>query len=321
VKQTLKIGTRGSPLALTQARMVQAALQGAHAGLSAEIVVIQTSGDWIPAQGEVRLSASAGGKGQFAKEIEAALLEGAVDIGVHSMKDMDSRLPAGLVIKHMLKREDVRDALILHPDLKGKVKSIQDIPAGTAVGTASVRRRAVLLAARPDLKVVPFRGNVGTRLEKLRDGQVQVTLLAMAGLNRLGLSQEADVIIPPEEMLPCAGQGAVGIECRQDRLVGLSRFLDSISDLNTVLCVSAERAALAALDGSCHTPIGALARLAADGTMSLSLQVTALDGGQSFEHVDRNVVGTLEEAESFGKSTGLALKNKMPEGFLTQVIT
>lgn len=316
----IKIGTRGSPLALTQAHMVRDALMAAHAGLAVEIVVIQTSGDWVPAQGEARLSAAAGGKGQFAKEIEAALLAGAIDIGVHSMKDMDSRLPPGLVIEHMLPREDVRDALLLHPDLRGRVSAVDDIPAGTVVGTASVRRRAVLLARRPDLNIVPLRGNVGTRIEKLQAGQVGVTLLAMAGLNRLGLADKADVALSTEEMLPCAGQGAVGIECRADRLVGLKPFLDVISHIPTVLCVTAERAALAALDGSCHTPIGALAMLVTDGNMSLSLQVTALDGGGHYDHQDRMAVKDIAAAQDFGRRCGEALKSKLPDGFLSQVL-
>jgi hydroxymethylbilane synthase len=307
----LKIGTRGSPLAMVQATTVQRLLAEHWPALETEIVVIRTSGDWLPAHGEVRLSEVEGGKGQFAKEIEQALAAGAVDIAVHSMKDMDSHLPQGLVIDHMLPREDVRDAMIVRDDLRGKVSGFIDIPQGARIGTASVRRAAFLLSQRPDLKIEAFRGNVQTRIDKARGGQVDATFLAMAGLNRLGLSAEADVALSVNEMLPAAAQGAVGIEMRE----GEGLVADMLAPLNcarTVLCVKAERAALKVLDGSCHTPIAAYAVLDEGGLMSLRVQVSSLDGQKHFHAKGERAVGTVEAAQMFGADLGAEIKADAP---------
>lgn len=314
----IRLGTRGSPLALIQTEMVRAALKRVAPDLEAEVVIIKTSGDWDPSHGETRLSEAKGGKGQFAKEIEEALLKGEIDAGIHSMKDMESHLPQGLVISQMLAREDARDCFILN-DLANSVQNIESLPQGFVVGTSSVRRAAFLKARRPDIKIVPLRGNVGTRIEKLRRGEqgMQGIIMAYAGLKRLGLGHEASFLVPLEEMLPCAGQGAVGIETRVDSQYsqnGLSVFGQIIS-LETVLCVSAERAALQVLDGSCHTPIGGYATYR-DGEIHLKVMVTSLDGSQSFFEEARGKVGNAQEAEAIGKQLGKKLKARLPAGFL-----
>lgn len=307
--QKLRIGTRGSPLALRQAEMVRAALARVQPGLETEIVVIKTSGDWKPSDGEVRLEESAGGKGQFAKEIEAALLAGDIDCGVHSMKDMEARLPDGLEISHMLPREDVRDALLSRQGL-----SLEQLPQGAVVGTASVRRQAFLLRTRPDLKVVPFRGNVQTRIEKMKAGQVDATLLAIAGLKRLGLEKEATEILPDSQFLPSAGQGAVGIECRSADSEFLAIF-SQFSCSETVICVQSERAAVAVLEGTCHTPIGALGTLK-DGQLSLRVSVVKLDGSEVWFDQISAPVSTVQEAIAVGEMLGQRLKKAVPAGVL-----
>lgn len=314
-EKKIRIGTRGSPLAMVQTRMVEALLKEKFPALEIEIEVITTSGDWKPSDGEVRLSSENGGKGQFAKEIEEAMLAGKVDIAVHSMKDMDSFLPDGLVIRHMLPREDVRDALILSEELRGTVRSLSDIPQAAKVGTASVRRSAFLLMQRPDVQIEPLRGNVGTRIEKVRSSQVDVSFLALAGLKRLGLEAEADVIIEPSEMLPAAGQGAVGIEHREED-AHIAEMLDALCCKETYLRVSAERAALAGLDGSCHTPIGAYARRDAHGDMRLSVQVCSLDGRMSFAADEVRDVKNVEQAQALGSDLAMQIKPQLPDGIL-----
>lgn len=337
--QKIRIGTRGSPLALVQAKAVQARLKDACPEVETELVIIRTSGDWKPSDGDVRLSTVDGGKGQFAKEIEQALLDGDIDIAVHSMKDMDSTLPEGLVIDHMLEREDPRDALLLrnrvalhsgynNEKLANNSQLIDDgfacLSEGMVVGTASVRRAAFLLSRRPDLHIVPFRGNVQTRIDKLRgensknDGpNVGCTLLAMAGLNRLGLSAEADIVLEPEAMLPAAGQGAVGIEVRANDEDSIF-IISHISHLNTVQCVKAEREVLRILDGSCHTPIGAYATLE-DGEMRLRVCVVSLDGQRGFDDEIRGKVATVDEAIALGKTIGERLKAGVPPEIFQQV--
>lgn len=316
--QKLRIGTRGSPLALTQAEMVRAALVRAAPDLQTEIVVIKTSGDWKPEDGEARLLESAGGKGQFAKEIEEALLARTVDIGVHSMKDMETVLPEGLVIENMLPRASPFDA-ILTRDLASNDHSILTLKQGAVIGTCSVRRQAFLLALRPDLKVVPLRGNVHTRIEKLRSGSLDATLLAVAGLQRLGLEKEIAFTVSAEEMLPAAGQGAVGIEHRGDD-TEIGALLSKISCRETVLNVTAERAALNVLDGSCHTPIGGYAVMV-DGEMRLRLAVAALDGSEIYkaDSASQNVKN-IESARIFGAQAGQALKSQIPSYLLSQRI-
>ena len=313
--RVLKIGSRGSPLALAQVAMVEDALAKEFPDLQTERVIITTSGDWKPEDGEVRLSERSGGKAQFAKEIEEALLAGEIDCAVHSMKDMDANLPDGLVVDHMLPREDVRDCLLFSNNLSENSRfGLGDIPQGSVVGTVSVRRGAFLLSQRPDLKITPFRGNVQTRIEKVRSSQVDMTMLAMAGLKRLGIESEADVVLEVEDMLPAAAQGAVGIEVRADDEDSASIF-SHISDEKTVFCVKAERAALRALDGTCHSPIGAYAVI--DGNeMWLRVRVSSADGVQNFEDEIRAQVKSVEDAKALGTDIGARMKKIIPAGIL-----
>ena len=252
----LRIGTRGSPLALAQAHETRSRLAAAH-DLSVEafeIVVISTQGDRVLDRPLKEL----GGKGLFTREIEDQLLAGDIDIAVHSMKDMPVLQPEGLVLDCYLPREDVRDAFV-----SGGVASLDDLAPGQVVGTSSLRRRAQLLHRRPDLKVVEFRGNVQTRLRKLDEGVADCTFLAMAGLNRLGMSDVARGTIDPGQMLPAVAQGAIGIERRANdaRVAGM---LAAIHHGPTGQRLAAERAFLAALDGSCETPIAGLAVIEGD---------------------------------------------------------
>lgn len=312
------IGTRGSPLALTQTEMVKAELKAAHPDLDVEIVIIKTTGDWRPEDGEKRLEVAAGGKASFAKEIEGAMLAGEIDAAVHSMKDMEAALPEGLQIAHMLPREDTRDALLIN-NLANNNQNISALPQGAVVGTASVRRQAFLLSKRPDLEVVPLRGNVQTRIKKLRmpDFRVDATLLAIAGLKRLGLEGEADFVLDPEDMLPAAGQGAVGIETRTGDVA--AALFDSFSCHETMLRVSAERSVLGVLSASCHTPIGVHAVLD-NGMMVLRSKVVSLDGQESYEEEMSAAISSIDEAEALGQKLGESLAAQLPEGFLDQII-
>ena len=250
-KSPLRIGTRGSPLALAQAYETRERLSIAF-GLSLdsfEIVVIKTTGDKVLN----RPLKEIGGKGLFTKEIEEALLQESIDIAVHSMKDMPVQQPDGLILDTFLPREDVRDAFVsrIH-------KSLADIPQGATVGTSSLRRKAQLMSKRPDLKIVEFRGNVQTRLKKLDDGVAECTFLAVAGLNRLKMEDIITAPISTDEMLPAVAQGAIGIE-RREKDIKVATMLEAIHNPTTGLLLSAERAFLEALDGSCETPIAGLA--------------------------------------------------------------
>ena len=247
----LKIGTRGSPLALAQAVETRVRLMRAWdwPDEAFEVVVIQTSGDRIQDR-PLRL---VGGKGLFTREIEDQLLDGQIDIAVHSMKDMPTAQPEGLVLDTFLPREDMRDAFVSQ-----SVNSIASLTEGARVGTSSLRRRAQLMHVRPDLDVVEFRGNVQTRLKKLNDGLASATFLAMAGLNRLNMAHVATVAIEPEQMLPALAQGVIGIE-RRSNDTKIATLLEPLHDVSTGLQLSCERAFLAALDGSCETPIAGLA--------------------------------------------------------------
>ena len=250
-KSPLRIGTRGSPLALAQAYETRERLSIAF-GLSLdsfEIVVIKTTGDKVLN----RPLKEIGGKGLFTKEIEEALLQESIDIAVHSMKDMPVQQPDGLILDTFLPREDVRDGFVsrIH-------KSLADIPQGAKVGTSSLRRKAQLMSKRPDLKIVEFRGNVQTRLKKLDDGVAECTFLAVAGLNRLKMEDIITAPISTDEMLPAVAQGAIGIE-RREKDIKVATMLEAIHNSTTGLLLSAERAFLEALDGSCETPIAGLA--------------------------------------------------------------
>jgi len=271
--KTIRIGTRGSPLALAQAYETRSRLAMAH-GLAApdfEIVVIKTSGDRILD----RPLAEAGGKGLFTKEIEAALLANEIDLAVHSMKDMQTVLPDRLAIGAVLPREDVRDAF-----LSLKYRSLEDMPAGAIVGTSSLRRQAQIKYRRPDLAVVGFRGNVQTRLQKLSEGVADATFLATAGLKRLGLAERITAAIPVDVMLPAVAQGAIGIEVRADD-ASTRALVAPLDDEGTACAVTAERSFLARLEGSCRTPIAGLAEIHGD-RIHLRGEILSPDGRNRF---------------------------------------
>ena len=265
----IRIGSRGSPLALAQAREVMGRLAAAH-GLTAdqcEIVVIKTTGDKITDRPLIE----AGGKGLFTKELEEALFAGDIDLAVHSMKDLPAQLPAGLGIAAILPREDARDAFV-----SVKYSSLDALPAGAVIGTSSPRRQAQALRLRPDLRVVPFRGNVETRLRKLGEGVADATFLACAGLNRLGLAQHITERMDVEIMLPAVAQGAIGIEIRADD-ADTAALVAPLNDAATALCVAAERAFLSRLEGSCRTPIAGYADLR-DGALRIRGEILTPDG-------------------------------------------
>src|SRR5580692_1288844 len=292
----LRIGSRGSPLALVQAREVASRLAMA-CGLAPErieIKTIRTTGDVI----QDRPLAEAGGKGLFTKEIEEALLSGAIDLAVHSSKDMTTALPAGLALSAFLPREDARDAFISH-----KAQSLHDLPVGAVVGTASLRRAAMVKRLRPDLGITPLRGNVETRLRKIEEGAADATLLAVAGLKRLGLLDAAAALLDVDEFLPAVGQGAIGIETRADD-TATRALVAKIDDADTATAVTAERAFLAVLDGSCRTPIGGHARIAGDAIHFHGIIVKP-DGSAAFE-VLRD--GRRERAAELGADAGRELK-------------
>ncbi len=299
----LRIGTRGSPLALAQAHETRARLAAAfdlpHEAF--EIVVIKTTGDKVLD----RPLKEIGGKGLFTREIEEDLLSGAIDIAVHSMKDMPVLQPEGLLLDCYLSREDVRDAFV-----SLKFDSLDALPAGTKVGSSSLRRRAQLTARRPDLEVVEFRGNVQTRMKKLEDGVAGATFLAQAGLNRLGMADVARSAISPEDMLPAVAQGAIGIERRAND-PRTAEMLAAIHDRDTGIRLAAERAFLAGLDGSCETPIAGLAEI--DGSMlRLRGEILRPDGSEVLSE-DRSA--PIAEAAKLGADMARDLRARAGDGF------
>jgi hydroxymethylbilane synthase len=306
----VRIGTRGSPLALRQAEMVADMLQQNCPALgkpgAVEIVIIKTSGD-MTQTGDKPLS-EAGNKGLWTKEIEDALLAERIDLAVHCMKDMPTVLPEGLEIGVMLERADPRDAFFSRDG-----SNLKTLPAGSVVGTASLRRQALVQALRPDLKVVPLRGNVGTRLDKLAAGQVDATLLAMAGLERLGLLDKVTCPLEADEFLPAIAQGALGLEVRSND-VELKALLMVLHCARTGLLVTAERALLAALDGSCKTPIAGLATTTDDVTLTLKALIARPDGS---EIIARQISGPMVKAFDLGTQLGQELKRLAPEGFFS----
>lgn len=307
VSRTWRIGTRGSQLALAQAHETRDRLMTAH-GLPAdafEIVVIKTSGDRI----QDRPLSEAGGKGLFTKEIEDALLAGDIDFSVNSTKDMPTVLPDGLAMTAYLPREDVRDAFICVMATR-----VEDLPQGARVGSAALRRRAQLLRLRPDLKLELLRGNVPTRLAKVKSGALDATFLAYAGLRRLGLAGEIAAVLDPAQFLPAVGQGAIGIESRADD-AATSALLAAIHDRDTGDCVAAERAFLAVLDGSCRTPIAGHARLVA-GRLVLQGEVLLPDGSESHAVAAE---GDRDDAAALGRDAGLRLKAKAGADFFTRM--
>ena len=302
-KSPLRIGTRGSPLALAQAYETRERLSGAFdlpLG-SFEIVVIKTTGDKVVN----RPLKEIGGKGLFTKEIEEALLEESIDIAVHSMKDMPVYQPKGLVLDTFLPREDVRDAFISRVH-----KSLADIPQGATVGTSSLRRKAQLMSKRPDLKIVEFRGNVQTRLKKLDDGVAECTFLAVAGLNRLKMEDIITTAISTEEMLPAVAQGAIGIE-RRENDIRIATILEAIHNSKTGLLLSAERAFLEALDGSCETPIAGLAELS-NGNLRFRGEILKPDGSEVFSDEQ---LASKEDATLIGVEMAQKLLSKAGSEF------
>jgi hydroxymethylbilane synthase len=300
----LRIGTRGSPLALAQAHETRARLMAAH-GLPEDafaIVVIRTTGDRVLD----RPLAEIGGKGLFTREIEDALLAGAIDVAVHSMKDMPTVQPDGLGITCALPREDPRDAFVT----LGPTRALADLPPGAVVGTSSLRRRAQLRWRRPDLATVEFRGNVQTRLKKLADGVAAATFLAMAGLNRLGMTDLPATPVEPDDMLPAVAQGCIGVEQRlgDDRA---SALLAAIHHPPTGLRLAAERAFLRGLDGSCQTPIAGLAELDGD-RMRLRGEILRPDGAEALAEA---VAGPAADGPALGAAAARALRGRAGPGF------
>ena len=302
-ERPLKIGTRGSPLALAQAHETRNRLRMAHGLPEAafEVVVIRTTGDRVTD----RPLGQIGGKGLFTKEIEEALLSGQIDIAVHSMKDMPTNLPDGLTIPCLLPREDVRDAFVSLTHA-----SLAAMPEGAIVGTSSLRRRAQLLHRRPDLKVVEFRGNVQTRLRKLADGVAEATFLACAGLRRLGQADLIRTAIDPDDMLPAAAQGAIGVETRAGDPT-TADLLAPIHDRTTELRLAAERAFLGALDGSCRTPIGGLAELSGD-RLRFRGEIIRPDGS---ERLATERSGAAADGAALGADAAAELRAKAGPGF------
>ncbi|MXQ08536.1 hydroxymethylbilane synthase [Alphaproteobacteria bacterium GH1-50] len=298
-----RIGTRGSPLALAQAHETRARLAAAFdlPEDAFEIVVIKTTGDRVLD----RPLKEIGGKGLFTREIEDAMLAGEIDIAVHSMKDMPVEQPGGLTLDCYLPREDVRDAFVAPSG-----GTLAALPAGTRVGTSSLRRKAQLLNKRPDLEVVEFRGNVQTRLKKLEDGVAHCTFLAMAGLNRLGMAHVAASAIETDEMLPAVAQGAIGIERREDD-ARAAEMLAAIHDTPTGHRLAAERAFLAALDGSCETPIAGLAELSGE-TLRLRGEILRTDGSEAIAG-ERS--GPIADGAAMGRDLAAELLGKAGDGF------
>jgi hydroxymethylbilane synthase len=301
----LRIGTRGSPLALAQAAETRARLMAAFDLPEAAfaIVVIKVTGDQILD----RALKEIGGKGLFTREIEEALLAGGIDIAVHSMKDMPTEQPDGLVIDCYLPREDVRDAFV-----SPAAETLADLAPGAVVGSSSLRRRAQLALRRPDLRLVEFRGNVQTRMRKLDEGVAAATFLAMAGLNRLGLSAVARSAIAPEEMLPAVAQGAIGVERRAED-EGAAALLAAIHDAPTGLRLAAERAFLARLDGSCETPIAGLAVLDGD-RIWLRGEILRPDGSEA---IADEVTAPVVEAAEAGQDLAARMLARAPPSFLS----
>lgn len=301
--EPLKIGTRGSPLALWQAHEVRRSLMAAFdlPETAFEIVVIKVTGDQVLDKPLKEI----GGKGLFTREIEEALLDGGIDIAVHSMKDMPTVQPDGLILNCYLPREDVRDGFV-----SPHHASLADLPQGAVVGSSSLRRRAQLKLRRPDLQLVEFRGNVQTRMKKLEDGVAVATFLAMAGLNRLGMSNVARSAIAPDEMLPAVAQGAIGVERRLDD-PRVEWMLAAIHDTPTGQRLAAERAFLARLDGSCETPIAGLAVIEG-GDLWLRGEILRPDGTESIGGETR---GPIAAGADLGRALADELLSRAPKDF------
>jgi hydroxymethylbilane synthase len=314
----LRVGTRGSPLALTQTRAFLRMLTHFCPVLrdleAFEEHVITTTGDAV----QDRRLAEIGGKGLFSKEIHEALAQGRVDFAVHSLKDLETVLPPGVVLACTLRREDARDALILGPDCGAPdpADPYGCLPAGALLGTSSVRRQAQILALRPDIRITTLRGNVQTRLDKVASNQCTASLLALAGLRRLGLDQRASLILDPEIMVPAAGQGIVAVTVRENDLA-LRELLAAIEDRTARAVSTAERALLAELDGSCRTPIGGHARVTRDesGTRLRLTGLVAREDGSFL--LRRTVEGAVDDGERLGRALGAELRAESPADIFT----
>jgi hydroxymethylbilane synthase len=300
----LRIGTRGSPLALAQAAMVRARLAAANAFAPDRVAIrtIRTTGDTI----RDRPLAELGGKGLFTKELEEALAAGEIDLAVHSAKDMPTALPPGLVIGAVLPREDARDVFISR-----KAKRLRDLAAGAVVGTASLRRQALVKRLRRDLEVITFRGNVETRLRKLDEGGVDATLLALAGLKRLGLADAATEILSLDAFIPAVGQGIVAIEVRAND-DATRAMLDAVDHADSMMALIAERSFLAVLDGSCRTPIAGHATVAGSRLRFRGL-IARPDGSEVFETARE---GSPADAAALGADAGRELRSRAGANFL-----
>jgi hydroxymethylbilane synthase len=304
---SIRIASRGSPLALAQARMVRDQLAAAH-GIepqAIEVRIIRTSGDVI----QDRPLSEVGGKGLFTKEIEEALLRHEADLAVHSAKDMQTQLPPGLIIAGCLPREDPRDVLVSRTGQR-----IADLPSGARIGTSSLRRAALVRRLRPDIAVVPLRGSVETRLRKLDEGVADATLLALAGLRRLGLESVASAVLDPNEFVPAVGQGVIAIETRADD-ARMRELITKIADADAATALVAERAFLTELDGSCKTPIAGHARLV-DGALRFRGLIVKPDGSCAYEALR---TGPAQDAQGLGADAGRELKRKAgPDFFVLQ---
>ncbi|MDD3182891.1 MAG: hydroxymethylbilane synthase [Alphaproteobacteria bacterium] len=309
MKKILRLGTRGSPLALVQAQIVRDELYRVNVGLQQEceieIVPLRTTGDWIPGNKNLTFLEMGGTKGLFTKEIEEALLNNMIDCAVHSMKDVSIVVPDGLSFAAFLERADPHDAL-----LSPVAPCLADLPAGARIGTSSLRRRAQILAARPDLTVVPLRGNVDTRLKKLACEEADATILAVAGLARLGLLNKIASIFDTKAMLPAAAQGILGIQIRTDDEAVRALVRPANHEASERAAV-AERALLRQLDGSCRTPIAAYATITGS-EMTLDALVAKPDGSHLMR---RQMTGLSEQAEHLGDSLGAAMKEALPFNF------
>jgi len=293
----LRIGTRGSALALWQANHIREKLAELH-GVESELVRIRTSGDRFQGASIAQIGAETGAKGVFIKEIEDALLKGEVDLAVHSMKDVPTETPGGLIFSAVTKREDPRDCLISRDG-----RGLAELAAGSKMGTSSLRRQAQLRQRRPDLEVADLRGNVDTRLKKVAAGEFDAIILAVAGVTRLGARERITEILPAEVMLPAVGQGALGIETRESD-AEISRLVASLNDAETQACVITERALLRELEGGCQVPLGAWAQIS-EGQIRVAACLLSLDGKECLR---RELTGPVDDAEGIGRRLGIVLR-------------
>jgi hydroxymethylbilane synthase len=323
----LRIGSRGSPLALAQVELTKSALKKAHPELKTETIIVKTSGDWKPEDGERSLeelqtsedsNSRWAGKGLFVKEIEQALIKGRIDCAIHSAKDVQTELLNGLSISHALPAEAANDVFIASSkaDISQNINLLSN---GYTIGTTSLRRQMQLLAANPALTVTPLRGNVQTRLDKVKAGQVDATILAKAGLNRLGITPEFCRDLSFTEMCPSGGQGIVAIETREAD-TDIRAIFDQISDNKTFMRLMAERSVLRQLNGSCHTPIGVHGELKDTGEMVLRMCLGHEDGSQIWSATETGDVSTPEQAEALGVRVASSLRDKIPPKALEQIL-